>query len=91
MVRIKTTTTGGKEFLSPFVYTLEEAEKLISRMLDWHDDPKYETVPISKFPRAANPDKDEVIGDNNIIKAEYAWRGYRKQGEEIEEKALLVT
>lgn len=82
MVRIKTTTRIiKKEFLSPFVYTENEAKKLIDSLLTWHKTPKYEIVHVKGYPSAARP-VDFLISDSDIRKAEFAWRNYNYRNRE---------
>jgi len=85
MVRIRTTTSSGKIFLSPFVYTLKKAEKLISSISQWHNTPTYDIVRIKNWPKKAEYEEDE-IGPSNIYDkafvAERSWKSYHKIIEE---------
>ena len=56
MVRVKTTTRAGVEFLSPFIFTEEQAEKKIKSIAKWHawrEWPKFELVPVDKYHKLA--------------------------------------
>lgn len=46
MVRIKTTTSKGIIFLSPFVYPEKAAISLIRSLQSWHKSPTYDMVDI---------------------------------------------
>lgn len=54
MFRIKTTTKNKAVFLSPFVFTDDQAEKKIKSISKWHTKwgwPKFEILPIKKYPK----------------------------------------
>lgn len=56
MYRIKTTTETGAEFLSPFVFTEDQAEKKIKSIVKWHTWqgwPKFELVSVDKYHKLA--------------------------------------
>ena len=56
MFRIKTTTKNKAVFLSPFVFTGDQAEKKIKSIQRWHSRrgwPKFEIVPVKKHPDIA--------------------------------------
>lgn len=49
MVRIKTIQKSGATFLSPFVFTQEQAEKKINSIKKWLKRTAFEIVPVDKF------------------------------------------
>lgn len=56
MFRIKTTGKNKAVFLSPFVFTEDQAEKKIKSIKKWltrWDWPKFESVPVKKHPEHA--------------------------------------
>ena len=76
MVRIKTVTSAGIIFLSPFVYTLEEAEEKIESLLSWHDTPEYHTVEVKKYPAVTRYDPQKFLGSGVRRKIEIAGRAW---------------
>jgi len=46
MVRIRTTTTEGIVFMSPFIYTRGTGEFIINKIRRWHKKPSLELVEI---------------------------------------------
>ena len=49
MVRIKTTSKkSGEVFTSPFVFTMEQAEKKVEKLERWLKKEKFEIVPAGK-------------------------------------------
>jgi len=82
MVRLETTTSSGKVFMSPFVYTRIEAEKIIARLHIWHINiktnlPRIRLIEVKEedCPREAifrSSWRDSSI-DRKIKRAERAW------------------
>jgi hypothetical protein len=78
MVRIKTTTSNGVEFLSPFAYTKAAGEALIKKLERWYTRPVYELENV-EF-KNCHPDclynqtwdVYDVIG--NVSDAERKWQ-----------------
>jgi hypothetical protein len=69
MVRIKTILKDGKEFLSPFVFTKEQAEKKISSTKRWHQWrgwPMFELVSVDKFHPLTEWKEDHPIFDQFV-------------------------
>ena len=66
MFRIKTTTKNKAVFLSPFVFTEDQAEKKIKSIQRWHywrGWPKFEVVPVDKYPEHTVWKKNHPIFD----------------------------
>jgi len=70
MVRIKTTTQAGGEFLSPCVYIKEDAEEFIEKLRVWHHKPTYELITVTDYPKAAVYTGGFL---SKIIQAERSW------------------
>lgn len=80
MVRIRTTTSLGKIFLSPFVFTQEKAEKLITKISEWHSTPTYEIIKVESWPKMAEYSEDDIVSGNiydKALAAEHSWRKYQ--------------
>ena len=66
MFRIKTTCKNKAVFLSPFVFTEDQAEKKIKSIQRWHywrDWPKFEIVSVKKYPEHTAWKKTHPIFD----------------------------
>ncbi len=66
MFRIKTTHKNKAVFYSPFVFTEAQAEKKINSIKKWltrWDWPKFEIVPVKKWPEHAVYEKTHPIFD----------------------------
>ncbi len=66
MFRIKTTCKNKTIFLSPFVFTEDQAEKKINSIKKWltrWNWPKFEIVPVKKYPEHAVYEKTHPIFD----------------------------
>lgn len=84
MVRIKTILKNGNEFLSPFVFTEDQAEKKIRSIKRWHQWqgwPEFETVEVKKHHpltlwKEEHPIFDHFVTDQvgMIERLENTWR-----------------
>ncbi len=99
MIRIKTTTSKGNVFLSPFVYHKDIIKKKLKR-LKWlvkHKKAKMETVEVTKYPRESVYDWrvralhiETLLKLLNLLEKKWEWRRYSnatngKNFEEMEE------
>ena len=82
MVRIKTTTSKAKEFLSPFIFTEGAGKSLISKLILWHKIPVYEleTIAFENCPVDCLYNQTWGIADimNNLPRTEKIWRRGKK-------------
>ncbi len=75
MFRIKT-ISKNKAFLSPFVFTKDQAERKIESIKKWltrWNSPKFEIVPVEKYPEYAVYEKTHSISMRRLGQLEDMW------------------